>query len=42
MRSTEVLPIEVIIIGGSIGGFTAALALLQRGILSQRGNSPSK
>ena len=32
MRSTEVLPIKVIIVGGGIGGLTAALALLQRGI----------
>jgi len=32
MQSTEVSPIKVIIIGGGIGGLTAALALLQRGI----------
>ena len=32
MRSTEVLTIKVVIVGGGIGGLTAALALLQRGI----------
>ena len=32
MQSTEVSPIKVTIVGGGIGGLTAALALLQRGI----------
>src|ERR1700727_1577568 len=32
MQSTEESPIKVIIVGGGIGGLTAALALLQRGI----------
>src|SRR5579862_4946129 len=32
MQSTELSPIKVIIVGGGIGGLTAALALLQRGI----------
>ena len=32
MQSTEVSSIKVTIVGGGIGGLTAALALLQRGI----------
>src|SRR5579862_8075565 len=32
MQSTKVSPINVTIVGGGIGGLTAALALLQRGI----------
>jgi NADPH-dependent 2,4-dienoyl-CoA reductase/sulfur reductase-like enzyme len=32
MQSTEVPPIKVTIVGGGIGGLTAVLALLQRGI----------
>ena len=32
MQSTEASPIKVTIVGGGIGGLTAALALLQRGI----------
>jgi salicylate hydroxylase len=32
VQSTEVSPIKVIIVGGGIGGLTAALALLRRGI----------